>query len=212
MRTELLPADAPGAIDRAVELLRQGELVAFPTDTVYGVGAPAFVPATVGRLFSAKIRPADRPIALLVAPEDDLRRIAARVPPDAARLGARFWPGGLTLIVERAPDVSDAVTAGGATVGIRVPDHPVALALIRRLAQPVAATSANLSGGQSPLTAQDVLAQLDGRISLVLDGGRCPGGVESTVLDLTTDPPTIRRLGAVSKADLEAALGREIAA
>ncbi len=210
MLTQVIPADAPGAIDRAVDLLRQGELIAFPTDTVYGVGAPAFAPEAVGKLFAAKIRPANRPIALLAAPEDDLSRIAARVPPEAARLGARFWPGGLTLIVRRAPDVSDAVTAGGDTVGIRVPDHPIALALIRGLGEAVAATSANLSGGQSPLTAEDVVAQLDGRIPLVLDGGRCPGGVESTVLDLTTHPPTIRRLGAVSKPDLEAVLGREI--
>jgi len=210
MRTELLSASAPGAIERAVDLLRRGELVAFPTDTVYGVGAPAFSPATVGKLFTAKIRPTSRPIALLLAPEDDLKRVAARVPAAAVRLGARFWPGGLTLILRRAADVSDAVTAGGETVGVRVPDHPVSLALIRRLGEPLAATSANLSGGQSPLTAESVLAQLDGRIALVLDGGRCPGGVESTVLDLTTDPPTIRRIGAVSKAALEEVLGRGI--
>lgn len=210
MRTRLLPADAPGVIESAVELMRRGELVAFPTDTVYGVGAPAYSPAVVGQLFTAKIRPANRPIALLVAPEDDLRRVVAAIPKGLPPLAARFWPGGLTLVVRRAAEISDAVTAGGDTVGIRVPDHPIALALIRMLGEPIAATSANLSGSASPLTADDVLAQLDGRIALLLDGGRCPGGVESTVLDLTTDPPTIRRLGAVARADLERVLGREV--
>ena len=212
MRAEVLPADAEGAVDRAVELLANGELVAFPTDTVYGVGADAFQPKAVSKLFEAKIRPADKPVALLVAPEYDLGIIARELPPEAEVLARRFWPGGLTLVLWRSRAVPDAVTAGGPTVGIRVPDHPVALALIRGLGAPLAATSANLSGRPSPLTAEDVVGQLGDRISLVLDGGRCPGGVESTVLDLTTPTPVVRRSGAISREVLEAALGRPIAA
>jgi len=197
--TEVLSAAEPGAVGRAVELLGRGELVAFPTDTVYGVGADAFRPEAVARLFGAKLRPADKPIALLIAPEYDLRQLARDVPPEAEALARRFWPGGLTLVLQRAPAIPDAVTVGGPTVGVRVPDHPVALAVIRGFGAPVAATSATLSGQSSPLAAEDVVRQLAGRIPLVIDGGRCPGGVESTVLDLTTPVPTIRRKGAVSK-------------
>lgn len=210
LKTEVLPASDPKALERAVEYLRRGDLVAFPTDTVYGVGADGSRPEAVARLFEAKIRPPDKPIALLIAPEHDLSRLAREVPPEAAAMGRRYWPGGLTLVLWRSASVPDAVTAGGPTVGVRVPDHPAALALIRALGAPVAATSANLSGRASPLTARDVERELGGRVPLILDGGRCPGGVESTVLDLTTPTPTIRRLGAISKADIEIVLGRAV--
>lgn len=211
MNTEVLPAGDPDALRRGIELLARGELVAFPTDTVYGVGADAFRPEAVAKLFAAKIRPADRPIALLVAPEYDLALVAREVPPEAKALARRFWPGGLTLVLWRSPAVPDVVTAGGPTVGVRVPAHPVALALIRGLGAPLAATSANLSGQPSPLTAQEVARQLGGRIPLIIDGGRCPGGVESTVLDLTTPTPVIRRRGAIPKEAIEAVLGKKIA-
>ncbi len=210
MKTEVLPARSPGALARGVALLRQGQLVAFPTDTVYGVGADASQPSAVAKLFEAEIRPPDKPIALLVAPDYELSRLARVVPAEAELLARRFWPGGLTLVLWRSAAVPDAVTAGGPTVGIRVPDHPTAIALIRELGAPVAATSANLSGHSSPLTARDVERELGGRIPLVVDGGACPGGVESTVLDLTTPTPTVRRLGAVSREEIEAVLGRKL--
>jgi L-threonylcarbamoyladenylate synthase len=207
MNTEVLGASEESAIARAVALLGRGELVAFPTDTVYGVGADALNAEAVGRLFEAKLRPGGKPIALLIPPEYDLGRIAAGVPDIFERLRERFWPGGLTVILRRSALVPDAVTAGGSTVGVRVPDHPVALRLLREFGRPLATTSANLSGQASPRTAGDVVGQLSGRIPLILDGGSCPGGVESTVVDLTTPIPTIRRLGAVSRGELTDALG-----
>lgn len=210
MRTEMLDAYDEPAIERALELLRAGELVAFPTDTVYGVGADATSEAAVEKLFVAKVRPASKPIALLVAPEQDLGVVASEVPAGVAELGRRFWPGGLTIILRRSAAVPDAVTVGSPTVGVRVPNHPVALRLLRELGRPLATTSANLSGQASPTTGDEVFRQLSGRIPLVLDGGRCPGGVESTVLDLTTPRPLIRRLGAISREALEEALGMPV--
>ena len=210
MLTELLHSRDESAIQRALELLRAGELVAFPTDTVYGVGADALSDDAVGKLFIAKVRPASKPIALLVSPEQDLGEIASEVPADVTELARRFWPGGLTVILRRSAAVPDAVTVGAPTVGIRVPNHPVALRLLRELGRPLATTSANLSGRVSPTTAQEVFAQLNGRVPLILDGGRCPGGVESTVLDLTTPTPLVRRLGAVPREALESALGRRV--
>jgi L-threonylcarbamoyladenylate synthase len=212
LNTEVLGAGEESAIARAVELIERGELVAFPTDTVYGVGADALNAVAVGRLFAAKVRPGGKPIALLIPPEYDLRRIAVDLPEDVERLRERFWPGGLTVILRRSALVPDAVTVGGSTVGVRVPDHPIALRLLREVGRPLATTSANLSGQASPRTAGDVAGQLSGRIPLILDGGACPGGVESTVVDLTTPAPTIRRLGAVSRAELTAALGRPVEA
>lgn len=209
MRTEVLPADA-AAIRRGSEMLATGEVVAFPTDTVYGVGAAALDVAAVGKLFATKVRPLGKPIALLIAPEQDLDIVAREVPPMARALAARFWPGGLTIIVWRSLVIPAIVAGDGPTIGLRVPDHPVALALIRALGQPVAATSANLFGQASPLAAEDVCCQLAGRIGLILDGGRCPGGVESTVIDLTTPEPLIRRLGAVSQEAIEEALDARV--
>jgi L-threonylcarbamoyladenylate synthase len=145
-----------------------------------------------------------------VAPETDLGVVARDVPAGVAELGRRFWPGGLTIILRRSAAVPDAVTVGSPTVGVRVPNHPVALRLLRQLGRPLATTSANLSGRASPTTAVEVFQQLAGRIPLVLDGGPCPGGVESTVLDLTTPVPMVRRLGAISREALEEALGQRV--
>lgn len=201
---------SPDSVSRAAQALRAGVLVAFPTDTVYGVGAHIFRADAVARLYEVKQRPRSKPIALLVGTAADLERVGREVPDTANLLAERFWPGALTLIVPRSADLPAVLTAGGATVAVRMPDHPVALALIAAAGAPVAATSANLSGGADPITAGDVVRDLGGRIELVLDVGACPGGIPSTVLDTTTDPPTVRRAGPISAAELTEFLGKNV--
>jgi L-threonylcarbamoyladenylate synthase len=205
IETKVLSAEKE-AIDVAARVLAEGGLVAFPTDTVYGVGAHAFQPDAVERIYTAKIRPRDKAIPILLAQADDLALVTEGITETAWLLAERFWPGGLTLVLPKKANVPDVVSAGGPTVAVRVPDHPVFLALLTALGAPLAGTSANLSGRHSPVTAQEVEAELGGRIELILDGGRCPGGVPSTVLDLTTDPPTILRAGAIAGEEIEAAL------
>ena len=185
----------------AVRILSAGGLVAFPTDTVYGVGAHALQPQAVEKIYAAKIRARDKAIPLLLAAPDDLSLVAESIPPVVHPLAERFWPGGLTLVLRKRAIVSDAVSLGP-TVAVRVPDHAVTQTLIAALGAPLAATSANLAGNPSPATAQEVVRELSGRIELILDGGPCPGGVPSTVLDLTTDPPTVLRSGAITEKDL----------
>jgi L-threonylcarbamoyladenylate synthase len=193
-------------VDRAAALLRAGELVAFPTDTVYGVGALAWDAAAVARLYEAKLRPADKAIPILLAEPQDLELVARNLPPAAMPIAAHFWPGPLTIVVPRAARVPDEVTAGGDTVAVRLPDHELARALIRAAGAPLAATSANLSGHPSPVTAADVAAQLEGRVALIVDGGPCPGGVASTVLDLTGAEPIILRPGPIGLGEILAVL------
>ncbi|MBC8248633.1 MAG: threonylcarbamoyl-AMP synthase [Anaerolineales bacterium] len=205
IETKVIPARKE-AIDGAARILAEGGLVAFPTDTVYGVGAHAFQPEAVERIYTAKIRPRDKAIPILLGWVDDLALVAEGITETAWLLAERFWPGGLTLVLPRKANVPDVISAGGPTVAVRVPDHPVFLALIAALRAPLAATSANLSGRPSPVTAQEVEAELGGRIELILDGGRCPGGIPSTVLDLTTEPPAILRAGAIAVEEIEAAL------
>jgi L-threonylcarbamoyladenylate synthase len=185
-------------IARAAALLRGGELVAFPTDTVYGVGAVVWDVAAVEKLYIAKLRALDKAIPVLLADPADVALVACDLSAAARRLAERFWPGPLTLIVPRAAAVPDAVTAGGATVAVRVPDHALARALIRTAAAPLATTSANLSSQPAAATAQEVTAQLAGRVALILDGGRCPGGVASTVVDVTGATPVILRPGPIT--------------
>ena len=197
-------------IARAVEVLRGGGVVAFATDTVYGVGAHAFLPEAVERLYVAKCRPRDKAIPLLLSGIADLHQVAAHIPDEAYALAERFWPGALTLVLCRTEKVPPVVTAGGETVAVRVPDHPLPQHLIAALGVPLAATSANLSGHPAPVTADGVLAQLDGRIDLILDGGTCPEGVASTVLDLTAVPPRILRQGGISAAQVAEVLGRPL--
>lgn len=192
----------PGALKRAVELLWRGELVAFPTDTVYGVGAHAFLERAVERLFRVKKRPVDLPIPLLLSEEATMETVCVDIPPIAWRLAERFWPGGLSLVLARSQVVPDAVTAGGSTVAVRVPDYPPLRDLCRQLGAPLAATSANLHRQPTPVTADEVESMLGGCIPLILDGGPCPGGVASTVLDLTVWPHAILRPGPVSAAQL----------
>lgn len=200
--TLLLPANAPGALERAVETLRRGGAIAFPTDTVYGVGAHAFLPEAVARLYAAKDRPEHLAIPLLLPDTEALTAVCAGVPPLAWELAARFWPGALTLVLFRSVLVPDPVTAGGQTVAVRVPDHALARELCRRLGAPLAATSANRHDEPAPITARQAWEALHGHIPLILDGGRCPGGVASTVLDMTVSPPAILRPGPISAAQL----------
>ena len=198
----------PAAIRQAAEVLRHGGLVAFPTETVYGLGANALDVEAVQGIFAAKGRPAYDPLIVHLAGPETLADVVAEVPSLAETLAAHFWPGPLTLVLPRGPHIPLAVTAGGPTVAVRVPAHPVALALIRAAGFPVAAPSANRFGRLSPTQAAHVLDDLDGRIDLLLDGGATPVGVESTVLSLVTPVPTILRPGGVSREALAMVLGQ----
>jgi L-threonylcarbamoyladenylate synthase len=203
VQTEILSAGGSG-LQRAAELLGAGQLVAFPTDTVYGVGAPVFDANAVASIYVAKERPPEKAIPVLMADGSDLPRIASTVPDCARVLMAHFWPGGLTLVLPKRPDVP-AIVSSDLTVAVRIPDLALARALMR-LTGPLAATSANRSGQLSPVTAAEVTAQLGGCIAAVLDGGPCPGGVPSTVVDCTASPPRVLRQGALSLDILHAAI------
>ena len=202
IKTRVMPAGDPQTIRRARRILQSGQVVAFPTDTVYGVGVYAFQPEAVAALYAAKNRPWTKAIPILVSQVEDVARVARTVPVVAWELVERFWPGGLTLVLPRAERVPPIVTAGGGTVAIRCPDHSVPLALMNAIGAPLAATSANLSGEPSPATAREVTIQLAGRIPLIIDGGECPGGAPSTVVDLSVTPPRLLRAGPVSAKDL----------
>jgi L-threonylcarbamoyladenylate synthase len=196
-----------GEIGRAVAVLRRSGLVAFPTETVYGLGADATNADAVAKIFAAKGRPATNPLIVHVADAATARRFAADWPPAASHLAEQFWPGPLTLVLAKSPCIVPAVSAGLATVGLRVPNHPLALQLLREFAGPVAAPSANRSNRVSPTTARHVRDELGDAVDLVLDGGPCVVGIESTVLDLTGPLPMILRPGAVSREQIEAVVG-----
>jgi L-threonylcarbamoyladenylate synthase len=209
--TPIIAIDAvapdPQILRTAAEILHAGGLVAFPTETVYGLGANALDQDAVRKIFDAKGRPAGNPLIVHVNGNAMLRQVVADWPPRAQLLAERFWPGPLTLVLSKGKSVPEIVTAGGMTVAVRSPGHPVALGLIRAAGVPLAAPSANRSGQISPTRAEHVRAGLDGRIDLILDGGPTANGIESTVLDLMTDPPTLLRPGPVSVARLEAVIG-----
>ena len=194
-------------VARAGAVLRAGGLVAFPTETVYGLGANALDEAAVARIFVAKGRPARNPLIVHVAEVEHVARVAADWPEVAARLAERFWPGPLTLVLPKHQDVPSVVTAGGATVAVRLPAHSLARALIRAASVPIAAPSANPSARISATRAEHVVRWLGGRIELVLDGGPAYGGLESTVLDVTCSPPRLLRFGLVSPGAIEATIG-----
>ena len=194
-------------LSEAARLLCEGALVAFPTETVYGLGANALDADAVTAIFAAKGRPSDNPLIVHIADRDGLSGLVREIPEIAEKLMNTFWPGALTLVCHRHPDVPDVVTAGLDTVAVRMPVHPVALALIRAAGVPVAAPSANRSGRPSPTTAAHVLEDMNGRIPMILDGGACEVGVESTVLDVTVSPPMILRPGGVTREMLEAVIG-----
>lgn len=199
-------------VEQAAAALRRGGLVAFPTETVYGLGADAENSEAVARLFAAKGRPANHPVIVHIGRAELLERWAADIPPSAWRLAQRFWPGPLTLILKRAACVPDAVTGGQDTVGLRMPDHPVALALLAAFGGGIAAPSANRFGRLSPTTAAHVRAELGASVDYVLDGGPCRVGIESTILDLSGGYPRLLRPGAITAAEIEDVLGEPLAA
>jgi L-threonylcarbamoyladenylate synthase len=209
--TRILPGDDPSALAEAAERIRAGEPVAFPTETVYGLGASALDPVAVARVFEAKERPSFDPLIVHVATADQIRGLVD--PADASdsavlALAERFWPGPLTLVLRKRPIVPGIVTAGLDSVGVRVPDHPVALTLIQAAGVPIAAPSANRFGRVSPTRAEHVARQLAGRVGLILDGGPCRIGVESTVLRVAADGATLLRPGGTPLEAIEAVIGR----
>jgi L-threonylcarbamoyladenylate synthase len=197
----------PAIVAEAAAVLRRGGLVAFPTETVYGLGADGLNSNAAESIFAAKGRPPNNPVIVHVADEAVARCLTTHWPDTAALLAEKFWPGPLTLILPKRPEVPDIITAGGPTVGLRIPAHPVALALLRSAEIPIAAPSANRSTQISPTTAAHVLRGLNGRIDLLLDAGPTLSGLESTVLDLTADPPQVLRPGLVSMGQLQSVLG-----
>jgi L-threonylcarbamoyladenylate synthase len=207
---EILPTHTAAlfktAVARAVDLLRTGQVVALPTETVYGLAANALDARAVQRIFEIKGRPAHNPVIIHVAGMEMARRCAAQWPSLADTLAAAFWPGPLTLVLPRTNDIPDAVTAGGSTVGIRWPSHPFIQAVIRECGFPLAAPSANVSNGVSPTNALHVSRSLGHKISLIVDGGQSQVGIESTVLDLTVSPPRILRPGMIHAESLQAAM------
>jgi len=204
MHTEILSASSVEAIPRALEILKAGGLVALPTDTVYGVGALAFNGKAVESIYAAKDRPVEKAIPVLIGDLGDAEKVGADIPDSARRLATRFWPGPLTILVPKRADLPESVSATQ-TVGVRVPDHEVARVLLRA-AGPMAVTSANISGGQSPVTAEEVYKQLGGRIDLIIDGGKTPGGIPSTLVDCTAASLKVLREGPITLEALLSAL------
>ena len=200
------------AIAAAVAALRAGRLVAFPSETVYGLGADASNPDAVRRIFEAKGRPADHPVIVHVASADQLADWAREIPPEAFALASAFWPGPMTLVLKRQPHVSDLVTGGQQTVGLRVPSHPVARALLRAFGGGIAGPSANRFGRISPTTAEHVREELGDRVDIVLEGGESDVGIESTIIDLSGTAPTLLRPGMLDLARAEALLGTALRA
>jgi L-threonylcarbamoyladenylate synthase len=204
-----LSSSVSSEIARAVGLLRVGELVAFPTETVYGLGADARNPAALARVFAAKGRPANHPLIVHLHDIRHLNEWAQEIPESALALAKAFWPGPLTLILKRAPSVSGAVTGGQATVGLRVPDHPVAQALLAAFGSGIAAPSANRFGRISPTTAAHVRDELGSRVSMVLDGGACAVGIESTIVDLSRGLPVLLRPGRIGADQIARVCGQD---
>ncbi len=208
--TVILRAEEPEALEEALAWLQRGEVVAFPTDTVYGLGVRVDDEVAVERLYRVKGRPAELALPLLLAETTDMEEVCLEVPAEARLLAERFWPGPLTLVLRKRPWIPDRVTGGRPTVAVRLPDHPLPRALARRLGRPLASSSANRSGGPSPATVAEVRAQLEGRLPLILDGGRCARARPSTLLDLTVEPPRLLRAGPISAQEIAAVLGKKV--
>jgi len=210
MTTLHLNANNPADIARAASLLRAGELVAIPTETVYGLAANALDEAAVAKIFAAKGRPQDNPLIVHVHDQEQALSLVKAFPFTAQKLAEAFWPGPLTVILQRAEHIPGIVSAMLSSLALRVPAHPAALALLRAAEVPLAAPSANRSGSPSPTLASHVIDDLNGKIAAVLDGGPCTVGVESTVLDLTRETPLLLRPGGISAEQIKAVLGRRI--
>lgn len=198
------------AILRAADLLRAGALVALPTETVYGLGADASNPGAVRQIYAAKGRPADHPLIVHLATAEQLVDWASEIPREAIALARAFWPGPLTLILKKNPEINDLVSGGQDTLGLRVPDHPVALALLRAFGGGIAAPSANRFGRISPTTARHVEEELGDAVAMILDGGACGVGIESTILDLSRNAPVILRPGMIGRDAIAAVIGRPV--
>jgi L-threonylcarbamoyladenylate synthase len=196
------PLSIQQQVEEGITILKQGGLVAFPTDTVYGLGAWSSLQEAVERIYQVKERPRNMSLPLLLADTSQLSEVAHSVPPVAWFLARNFLPGALTLVLRKAKSVPEIITAGGATVAVRVPAHWVPVALVRGLGAPIVGTSANLSGQPSPLTADEVYAQFGDKVDFIIDGGRCSGGRESTIVDVTGEAPVILREGAISGEEL----------
>lgn len=209
MKTQVLPVNEE-SIALAAKLLTQGELVALPTETVYGIAADARNGEAVHKIFEAKGRPQDNPLIVHIFGMEMLHGIVSEVPERAIKLAKAFWPGPLTMVMPRGPEVSDVTCAGLDTVGVRMPSHPVVQAVIQASGVAFAAPSANLSGKPSPTNAQDTLADMDGRLPLILDGGESMVGVESTVVSVIGDHPMLLRPGYITKEQMESVLGEEV--
>ena len=194
-------------VERAAEILRGGGIVAFPTDTVYGLGAVCTNEEAVSKLFRAKGRDEGKPLSVLVGSIEQVQDLSDAVPDSALKLMRAFWPGALTVVLRKKPEVSDRVSAGKDTIGIRMPDSETARMLIRLAGSPLAAPSANTSGKRSAVTAEDVKEDLAGKIDFLLDGGRCPIALSSTVVDLTGEKPEILREGSITKRMIDEVLG-----
>lgn len=198
------------AIIEAADLLKKGEVVVFPTETVYGLGARVFCEEAVKKIFFIKKRPPDNPLIAHICKLEEALLLASDIPNMFYDLAEIFWPGPLTTVLQRRPEVPSLVSAGRPTIALRMPSHPLALQLIREVGEPLVAPSANLSGKPSPTNAADVWEDLAGQVPLVLDGGDCSIGIESTVIDLTKEVPVLLRPGSISREELEAALGKKI--
>jgi L-threonylcarbamoyladenylate synthase len=197
-------------IEQAIDILKKGGIVAFPTDTVYGLGANSYDEEAVLRVYEAKARPRHLPLPLLVSDVSQLTAVARDMPEIAWRLAQRFLPGALTIVLYKSPSVSSLITGGSEKVAVRMPDHPIPISLIQGLGAPIIGTSANITDSPSPVTAQEVHYQMGDRVDLIIDGGRCRGGIASTVLDLSGESPTILREGAISREEIKRACGVEV--
>jgi len=202
-----LPPDIQQQVGRGISILKRGGIVAFPTDTVYGLGACANLHQAVERVYQVKERPRSMALPLLLAHTLQISEVAEPVPPIAWLLAHNFLPGALTIVLHKSNSVPDIITGGGITVAVRVPAHPIPVALADGLGAPIVGTSANLSGKPSALTADEVYSQFDDRIDLVIDGGGCPGGRESTIVDVTGETPVVLREGAISREELKRVCG-----
>ncbi len=214
MNTEIIKIDSenidPDLMKKAGELIAAGELVAFPTETVYGLGGDALDPEASKKIYAAKGRPSDNPLIVHIADFSDMERVARKVPDAARKLADKFWPGPLTMIVEKSDNVPDATTGGMDTVAVRMPNHPVALSLIEQSGCLIAAPSANTSGRPSPTEAGHVAEDLSGKIAMIVDGGPVGIGIESTIIDLTENPPMVLRPGYITPQMLSEVLGVEV--
>ena len=197
-----IPSNVQQQVEEGISILGQGGIVAFPTDTVYGLGAQANIRRAVERIYMVKERPRNMAFPLLLADISQFGEVADSVPEVAWLLARKFLPGALTIVLHKSNSIPDIITGGGRTIGVRIPAHPVPVALIKGIGMPVVGTSANLSGKPSSLTADEVRSQFGDRVDLVIDGGRCLGGKESTIVDVTGETPVVLREGAISREEL----------